>query len=614
MIPDFEKKMPLKDIYSTQPVKDLLDKLDFATRLTFADCLECLLHTKKSELRRKILTWLPETVENPEIVKRYKNNPQSLWRNGRGSETMLKNLLVLSITENKLAQLFGKNKCVLSQEYMSDEGVFNRFCTIFGKHALSESDFQFKPKVYVDETNEMRNLLRLPLLIAAVISDQDTWEATYETFVEKLNELSFYNCNLISLYYSDELNDDNILYYRQDNAFYFVEDWMGRRVFKDMVKDMATYFDLADNIDSNILEAVFEANEKNQASIINRYVPYEIEQNDSFRAKVQALNKNVADTIQYTDEECQDEVSEEDDDYGDPAQDEIEDSPEFDNGEGETADEGDDIPRYSSQNTAIEPNNLRSNRASVSDNESSDSYLLSPKKDVSSYHGEKSRDDAPGRRGHRQAPQPFSPEAVPNFGSHGEPWQLNVLDPTDSEKNALKHILGASLTPAQIASQNYLVRLRLYHNLQENGYRPTANEHDFVSNDSAQHDYALEGGKYIHACSAAGGIMYLSPAIWNKLADGRCIVCVYYGAKANEFLFFNSQAELLKKIGKDDILIKVTGGDKAKVVNSLYSGVLKDVTGTAYTLIRVKSNEKYTPIFEALSNPLGDENVDLDEC
>ena len=60
------------------------------------------------------------------------------------------------------------------------------------------------------------------------------------------------------------------------------------------------------------------------------------------------------------------------------------------------------------------------------------------------------------------------------------------------------------------------------------------------------------------------------------------------------------EEDILKWIGEDDILIKLTGEEKADVVEELYSGVLDGVKGTAYTLIRINSNEKYNSLFAQL--------------
>lgn len=107
--------------------------------------------------------------------------------------------------------------------------------------------------------------------------------------------------------------------------------------------------------------------------------------------------------------------------------------------------------------------------------------------------------------------------------------------------------------------------------------------------------------------------MYLSPSIWNKIADNRCVVCVYLGAKANEFMYFNTLDDILEWIGEDDIVIKLTGKEKADVVETLYSGILDGVKGTAYTMIRVMSNEKYNSVFAPLAQNDINDNDDNEE-
>ena len=207
-----------------------------------------------------------------------------------------------------------------------------------------------------------------------------------------------------------------------------------------------------------------------------------------------------------------------------------------------------------------------------------------------------------------QAPKAYSPEDVRNFGSHGVTRTLEVLEPTTSEVAEINRILGEDLSSEQVADQNYLVQLRLYNNLVNRGMTPNESKDDFVRNAHLKNEHTINGGKYIHKCSAAGGIMYLSPSIWNKIADDRCVVCVYLGAKSNEFMYFNSIDDILEWIGEDDIVIKLTGEEKADVVEELYSGVLNGVKGTAYTLIRINSNEKYNSLFAQLPN-----NNDINE-
>ena len=214
-----------------------------------------------------------------------------------------------------------------------------------------------------------------------------------------------------------------------------------------------------------------------------------------------------------------------------------------------------------------------------------------------------------------QAPKPYSPEDVRNFGSHGVTRTLEVLEPTTSEVAEINRILGEDLSSEQVADQNYLAQLRLYNNLVKRGMTPNESKDDFVRNAHMKNEHTINGGKYIHKCSAAGGIMYLSPSIWNKIADDRCVVCVYLGAKSNEFMYFNSIDDILEWVGEDDIVIKLTGEEKAYVVEELYSGVLNGVKGTAYTLIRINSNEKYNSLFAQLptNNEINEIEEDEDE-
>lgn len=212
------------------------------------------------------------------------------------------------------------------------------------------------------------------------------------------------------------------------------------------------------------------------------------------------------------------------------------------------------------------------------------------------------------------APKPFSPEDVRNFGSNGQQRMLEILEPSQVEVDAINRLLDGDLSSEQVADQNYLAQYRLYQNLVKRGMTPDESEADFVRNAHLKSEHTIHGGKYIHKCSAAGGIMYISPSIWNKIADDRCVVCVYLGAKANEFMYFNSIEDILNWVREDDIVIKLTGKEKADVVQELYSGILEGVKGTAYTMIRIGSNEKYNSVFAPLSqDPNANDNLTDDD-
>ena len=55
--------------------------------------------------------------------------------------------------------------------------------------------------------------------------------------------------------------------------------------------------------------------------------------------------------------------------------------------------------------------------------------------------------------------------------------------------------------------------------------------------------------------------------------------------------------------------------EKADVVEELYSGILNGVKGTAYTLIRINTNEKYNSLFAQLpkNNEINETEENEDE-
>ena len=81
--------------------------------------------------------------------------------------------------------------------------------------------------------------------------------------------------------------------------------------------------------------------------------------------------------------------------------------------------------------------------------------------------------------------------------------------------------------------------------------------------------------------------MYISPSVWNKMVDDKWKICVYLDGQGKNFHYINNAEEFLKLVEKDDVVIKITGKEKVDVVRALYTGILEDAKGTAYTLIRV---------------------------
>lgn len=195
-------------------------------------------------------------------------------------------------------------------------------------------------------------------------------------------------------------------------------------------------------------------------------------------------------------------------------------------------------------------------------------------------------------------PREWTTDDIERFKSKGVARCLSEGDAEPIEIEQLNTLLGSNMSAEEIADTNYLAQMRLYQNLVDYGYEPKEDFEEFVKSNRMEHN--LLSGKYIHKCSAKYGIVYISPSIWNKVASGRCIVCVYLGKRAKDFMYLCSIEDILKWVHEDDILIKLTGEEKVDVVKTLYSGVLDGATGTAYTMIRVASNAIYNSVFTPL--------------
>lgn len=188
----------------------------------------------------------------------------------------------------------------------------------------------------------------------------------------------------------------------------------------------------------------------------------------------------------------------------------------------------------------------------------------------------------------------YTKPEIERLRSHGTPLELESLPPTQDELDILAE---CNITPEQIADTNYLAQLRLYQNLVDRGDKPEESLEEFVRNADDVTTHKLSGGKYIHTCSAARGVMYISPSVWNKMVDDEWEICVYLDGQGKNFHYIKTRDEFLQLVEKDDVVIKITGKEKVDVVNRLYSDILSDVKGAAYTLVRVAARTNMDAVF-----------------
>lgn len=658
---DWENKLPLADLPNIEYDKEekrtlfgLLLSKPSNTRLSFCDSLYALFSFVGKERRIQLLQWMIETYDEKYDVDvtEYRADESAKWKNTKNDDKPIAELYALSYNEKKLEQYFGNLPKIINKEYLPAGPIsFKNACDILQITTIEPEDLIVDRIGQVSKNEVYKKTLRIYALVLAGYEDAENWNSRYQKYSELIDALELWCCDAISIRYE---KDENIcqklkkFYREKDSAdFYFVKSLDDKIVFVPFVESFIEYLGI--EADEDLVKTVMDSRE---AAIEKVKENNPLMLDDAFKEELdllipgikRELNGNEADDTDFVDVdnrhiftgytgEYEGETSQEDNiednestDNNDSEDSELEEKIQENGIESqhkETFDDDDEIEAFEKSDDN-EPKKTRSDNGSThyyptnrEPRERKSSRNVTPTR---ASEGTSTYSDMNGWEGSKsnytpQAPKPFSPEDVRNFGSHGVTRTLEVLEPTTSEVTEINRILGEDLSPEQVADQNYLAQLRLYNNLVKRGMTPNESKDDFVRNAHMKNEHTITGGKYIHKCSAAGGIMYLSPSIWNKISDDRCVVCVYLGAKANEFMYFNSIDDILKWIGEDDIVIKLTGEEKADVVEELYSGVLYGVKGTAYTLIRINSSEKYNSLFAKLptNNDINETEENEDE-
>lgn len=671
-VDDWENKLPLKELPNIEYDKEesrtlfgLLLNKPSNLRLSFCDSLYALFSIAGQDRRAQLLQWMIETYDEKFDVNvtEYRADESAKWKNTKNEDKPITELYALSYNDKKLEQYFGNLPQIINKDYLPAGPIsFKNACDILQITTIEPEDLIVDKIGQVSKNEVYKKTLRVYALVLAGYEDAENWSSRYHKYCELIDALELWCCTAISIRYE---NDENICqnlkkFYREKGSadFYFVKSLDEKRVFKPFVENFIEYLGI--EADKDFVETVMDSREAAMEQVQENNT---LMLDDTFKDKLdllipgikRELNGIEADDTDLVDEDtCHTFTGHTDEPEDDTSEgDNFEDIVSTENTDIETSEreeeqnneieylreeEYEDDASQSNSTTSskpysqhteedvdvIEQKKTRSDKGSTRDypmtrepRERKSSSNATPTK---TGEGTRNYSDMNGWEDSRsnyapQAPKPYSPEDVRNFGSHGVTRTLEVLEPTTSEVDEINRILGEDLSSEQVADQNYLAQLRLYNNLVKRGMIPNESKDDFVRNAHMKNEHTISGGKYIHKCSAAGGIMYLSPSIWNKIADDRCVVCVYLGAKSNEFMYFNSIDDILEWVGEDDIVIKLTGEEKAEVVEELYSGVLNGVKGTAYTLIRINSNEKYNSLFAQLptNNDINETEENEDE-
>lgn len=679
-IPGWDDKLPIELISEDgDESKNLLSKLNLREKLSFEDGLNALRTIKSRDKRREILEWMNEDYDDSysELILEYRNSEDAIWKNGKAEDKHIRELYAIAPDSKTLREFFRDNEFVLHSDYISllwdDE--YRSICKMMQIPIIEENDMSFEPDGVQDSIGRY---FEGRLLVVAGVEDADKWKESFEKYKEKISNMTFWHCSSISWTYkgNEKISQSSKKFYAKDSDFYYVKDWCTKQVYTDFVRELYDYLGCTMNEDQfatildpdeeiqDLLEEYYSLRTDEYIAELAKYdnsyskysgpkVTDEIEEEDGVIESSQEYRPIR--TPLFTQESDNGENGKMNDEN-----DEIDEVDKTENIEFESSDEDEETNEneLSIEEPAVEPHVNVQKEATPSSGQSHKNEFTecNPKSETEEYDSAGSESDfseneqepeeeyfefdpdegkpigdvtndrknyepvgirpREPRQARRKAAKPFTQAEVNRLRSNGTPLELESLPPTDEELDVLSQ---CGISPEQIADTNYLAQLRLYRNLQkELGEEPEESLAEFIRNADDVAEHKMKSGKYVHACSAARGVMYVSPSVWNKMMDDKWVICVYLDGKGKNFHYINTAEEFLKLVQKDDVVIKITGKEKVDVVNSLYTSLLENVKGTAYTLVRVAARTNMDAVFAhyvgamAESND-GNEPENLDE-
>lgn len=642
-VPQWQERVPCKaivDSIDNRDAREVFEKINFCKALSFEDCLYYLAHVthpreKETLFRRIVINWMLSSPNQDEIlVDKYRNMPTAEWRNGKGQKKHISELYAIHPESTQERNVFRGDEFVIqTSAFPVITDSFVKVCDMLKIKCLTSSDFVATPIGKHDETIDMVAVLRPRLLILSAIENPDKFQELYERYNAKLSQYHFVVCEKIDLGY-DTIHNDVERIYNNDSQLYYVSSWKHNRTFTKFCSRLKRLigFDVYDNVCEDVLDDSVSVE-----ACIDKYCS-SLAYDEKFRAYLKSLDLTI--NVEPEEEEPKEvETGYYSDAIEKPAHSAIEgtedapvDNPQVGVAEamGETKKPMVDTvsPRTDTEvetESEAEPSKATSASIQATTHQSdsqhqNQSHSKSPEipaasekpnteendPDRNGYMGSVDKDkdyqpvgDRPYKPRTRKHPKNYTNEEVERQRSHGTPLELESLPPTKEEIDLLAQ---CNIKPEQIADTNYLAQLRLYLNLKlEQQEEPEETMEEFVrnANDVAIHKLKNNGrgDRYIHTCSAARGVMYASPSVWNKMVDDKWKICVYLDGQGQNFHYINNAEEFLKLVEKDDVVIKITGKEKVNVVKSLYTSILEGAKGTAYTLIRVAARTNMDVVF-----------------
>ena len=648
-IPNYQEKIIDKRMQFTEPLIELCKQC--MESLTINDIIAFLINSKPKNKNRTIaLQWLldNQSEEKDVWIDKYLSHEKACWLNGQGEASHISSLMAIDPNNSNQAYVFNSFPRVIDISYFPKDCEL-KVCSMFKMQVFSDKDLVPKPVKMPDGGQTLmvsKEIIRRLLLVIALRYKYE-WEDWFDSLKTKMEDMKFWLCESISYGYEDlSINNEDFYFDRTAKTLYYVDSWQDKKVYESFVKNLCEYLDM----DLDYRECKGKLDENFRGRKVANYLNQNCKDLYNDESFVSVVKLYWSDIVEYLDIVRTEEIEEEDENEiediekyyeeeidEEQQQEQMDDTESQNNSAKEEARNG--ASDLNSQTTppseeATERQNTYNNSNSASSTNSASSVNGPQKSNEERLHEESktsvntqtasnSRSESSSgshdsgsntsRQGssssQRQRKPNFEPktpteEEIRRFKYQSSTKSFTTEDMRNDEYEALNKILGGGLSAEEIVTENYLAQLRFWNSLKENGFDPedSVSMEDFIRNNKDDQDYELANGKYIHRCSARGGILHISPAIWNMVTDDRCIICVFVGAKVNEFFYIHNKKELLDWISEDAIVIKLTGSEKVEAVNRLYSEILLGTKGTAYTLIRVAYNESYNSLFSDIES------------
>lgn len=612
-------------------------------------------------------------------IEAYLDSDKCVWRNRKKAKFPLSQLYALDIGENSrlLEQYFKLHPSIISDSYFYyDPEVFYTECAMLKTPIITWEEMVLTPKLADKNEAALKDIFRNYLLFVAAIEHPDNWSESFNVLCEKFDALSFSRCISISLSYS---KDDSIaqnskkFYHDEDSSiFYYVNQWHDRSVFTDMVDELRAVIE--SDLDRDLFLQIFEpketleeldafANEhcvdladdvefrkilERQLGVIMSIQDYEEDIAEPELKEVERASTSIPESITCYDNEDENEGETENDNevtMVSDAQDQssgnvavdtpinVEPKTEtkvvLDLGKPTTIlspyieEESIEDGAQENEDEECQENAFETMHESYAEtgSDSSSREHVTKESDPNKLHGGYRGEWKPAAPSHPAVRQRrnyagYSPDKFKERqfdAGEQEPITLSESEPQKHEIEFLNNLFGRALNINTIKDENYIVRMRFLNSLRENGFEVDLDERSFIENDSKE--IVTTNGKYVHRCSARGGILYISPSVWNRLREGRWVICFYSGKLADQFVYVRNQDELMDLIDKDAVVVQVTGNNKRELIDRLYEdGFTKNMQGNIYTLIRtIKVEGEVTPFDENIADYYSDdENVNAD--